>query len=872
MRRYTCRQPIAKMVPPKELTCSRGVVERIWASSNSNKRDSGTAMKTLRAYAIGKNFRIRNSIRLHSLRILLPIILPVLWLPSGLGAVPSLQWFGVQGMLFALDDQTNVYVNSFGPVVKLSPTGVPLQTNTICPIYARAQRDAAGNYYFADTFSPPRDFGGVTLTSGYMFAAKYSPAGALLWARNLGPGFANSIGVTDFKIEPGGTAYVGSYYCLGSSCSSANKIVDVLDTSGSNIWSVNLGDGAIQTSAHSVRLGVATSSNVCVLGFDGYGGGSWTLGLSRQGANPQGFGGSIQFYGGYVNKSYRAAHPVQNSRGQVYNVDADLLVKRDSTNGLLWSVNLGNSGSYTICADQFDGVHVADSFGNLRRFDFDGNEVWSLNTASSPVDEMLIDAHGNRFFSTLDRWVGRLGAEVVAAPQISTSPQGLTTFSGSNVVLTVAATGSGPLRIYWHRDGIFVPNGTNTTLNLPGATAAQSGNYTVVVSNFVNSVTSAPALVRIKAVQIFNGSQMMTNGAYNFLNPPTLSVRSAFASGSTFYTLDGSTPTFASTPYVGSITISSNATLRALGYSADFTQSEEADPVMLVFPPKYTLTATTLGPGSVTLNPPGGLYQASTMVTVTATPSAGWSFLHWTGDSDASSPSVNVLMDRNKTLNAVFGTTLSTTATGGGQVQKFPSFGTYPYGTTVRLTAIPDAGKYFGIWGNAGSGNSNPLYFTITNSTPTVSSLFAAVPEGQAALTVLINGPGSVNVSPPGNLFATDQTVSVTGTPFAGKGFGGWSGDASGTQNPLSLSMAQSRVVTANFLNWPFLKAGAGSVTPQGFRFHLSSGPGLVYEVFSSGDLSLWGSLGFVTNTTGEMEFTDPNATNYSTKFYKAVP
>lgn len=789
-------------------------------------------------------------------------------LPAAFAATPSLQWFNnVQGVLFSLDTQTNAYVNAFGPIVKLDATGAILQSNVICPIYTRAQRDAAGNYYFADNYAPPRDFGGVTLTNGYLFAAKYNPAGTLLWARTLGPGFANSIAVSDFRVEPGGTAYVGYHYCLGSGCSLANKIVDVLDNSGSNIWSANL--GAIDfTASHAVRLGVTTSSNACVLGFDKFSS-DWSIGFSRIGADSQSFSTSLQPMSG--NQSHRAARPIQNSFGEFYSMEGALLTKRSAAGNVLWTKNLGNQVSWTVCEDHYNGVHVADSNANLSRYDFDGNLVWTLNT-SSPVEEMLIDAQGNRFFSTINRNVGRLGVEAVTAPEITTSPQGLTIFSGSNVVLSVSAIGSGPLRYYWHRNGVFVANGTNTTLSLPNATSAQSGNYTVIVSNFINSVTSPPALVRIKSVQLFNGSQMLTNGTYNFVSPPTLSVLSVFPSGSKFYTLDGTTPTIASTFYTGPFAVTTNATIRALGYSADFTQSDESDPVNIVFPPSYTLSTTVLGPGNIALNPPGGLYQTSTVVNATATPSAGWTFLYWSGDAGGGNPSINVTMDQNKNIQAVFGTTLATTATGGGQVQIYPPGGVYPYGTLVRLTAVPDAGKYFGIWGNAASGNANPLYFTVTNLSPTASSFFLPVPDGQAALTVLINGPGSVNVNPPGNLFSTNQTVSVTATPFTGKGFGGWSGDASGTQNPLSVSMTQSRVISADFLNWPFLIANGQSITPQGFTFTLLSGPGLVYEILSSSDLNHWSSLGTVTNTSGQTQFTDPSATNSSTKFYKATP
>jgi len=226
-------------------------------------------------------------------------------------------------------------------------------------------------------------------------------------------------------------------------------------------------------------------------------------------------------------------------------------------------------------------------------------------------------------------------------------------------------------------------------------------------------------------------------------------------------------------------------------------------------------------------------------------------------------------MDQDRSIQAVFGTTLSTTVAGNGLVS--PSGGVYAYGSVVRLTGIPEAGSYFGVWGNAASGSANPLYFTMTNSNPTVSSLFAPLPASQAALTVLINGPGTVESSPTGNVFATNQTVSLTASPLAGQGFVSWSGDAGGTQNPVNVAMTQSRVVTANFTNWPVLVANEQSLTPQGFRVTVLSGTGLVYQIQGSANLGTWTNLGVVTNTTGQSQFTDPAGTNSLMRFYRGL-
>src|SRR5207247_10325116 len=117
--------------------------------------------------------------------------------------------------------------------------------------------------------------------------------------------------------------------------------------------------------------------------------------------------------------------------------------------------------------------------------------------------------------------------------------------SGSNAVLAVGAYGTTPLRYSWRLYGTNIPTATNTSLAFENATPSVAGWYDVVVSNHVGSVTSTPALLRVKLVAVFLGDQLLTNGTYMFQTSPTLSIRSTFTSGSSFYTLDGSTPSFA---------------------------------------------------------------------------------------------------------------------------------------------------------------------------------------------------------------------------------------------------------------------------------------------------------------------------------------
>jgi len=62
------------------------------------------------------------------------------------------------------------------------------------------------------------------------------------------------------------------------------------------------------------------------------------------------------------------------------------------------------------------------------------------------------------------------------------------------------------------------------------------------------------------------------------------------------------------------------------------------------------------------------------------------------------------------------------------------------------------------------------------------------------------NGWGTVDQSPPGARVPRDTLVTLTAVPRPGSYFASWSGDASGTDNPVTLTMDADKAVTATFL------------------------------------------------------------------------
>ncbi len=82
-------------------------------------------------------------------------------------------------------------------------------------------------------------------------------------------------------------------------------------------------------------------------------------------------------------------------------------------------------------------------------------------------------------------------------PVIVQSPADRSVREGSNTTFSVLATGDGPLRYQWQRNGVNLLNATNSSLSLSNLTVLQAGSYRASVSNNAGAVASAPALLTV---------------------------------------------------------------------------------------------------------------------------------------------------------------------------------------------------------------------------------------------------------------------------------------------------------------------------------------------------------------------------------------
>lgn len=228
----------------------------------------------------------------------------------------------------------------------------------------------------------------------------------------------------------------------------------------------------------------------------------------------------------------------------------------------------------------------------------------------------------------------------------------------------------------------------------------------------------------------------------------------------------------------------------------------------------YPLTVSVQGSGTVTGT---RTYQHGEVATVTATPASGWRFNGFSGDASGSASSTTVLMNGPKAVTASFVRqthNLTTTATSGGSVS---AGGIFTHGSTVQVTAYPNANYRFTGWSGDASGTSNPASVTM-NRDRTVQANFAPVTH---RLSTNVQGGGSVNGA---GTYNHGQSVTVTATPSAGWEFTRFSGNLSGSSPSGTVVMNRDRSVTAIFSRithqLTVATQGSGTVTGAGSYNH----------------------------------------------------
>ncbi|MCA9555163.1 MAG: hypothetical protein KC933_34345, partial [Myxococcales bacterium] len=250
-----------------------------------------------------------------------------------------------------------------------------------------------------------------------------------------------------------------------------------------------------------------------------------------------------------------------------------------------------------------------------------------------------------------------------------------------------------------------------------------------------------------------------------------------------------------------------------------------------------SLDLQVAGQGTVTSAPTGidcgadcaEVFPDGATVTLTATPQGGQAFDAWTGCTPGGNPSVcTVTMNDNKQVTAAFGYAIAVTVDGGGTVTSNPGSINCPGtcrevvagGTTVTLTATPDAQWAFLQWTGCPSASGNRCTVA-ANTSANVTAVFGreltvslVSPASQGSVT----GPGISCGNDCSEVYANGTVVNLTAQPAAGYAVATWLGCSSSNATTCSVSMNNARTVAVAF--GPILDV---TVTGQGT---VNSSPG----------------------------------------------
>ena len=377
--------------------------------------------------------------------------------------------------------------------------------------------------------------------------------------------------------------------------------------------------------------------------------------------------------------------------------------------------------------------------------------------------------------------------------------------------------------------------------------------------------------VRLLLTSIFIDDQLIHEGPVSKATALQVKFQPFYTNSQVYYTLDGTEPSFVSTEYTGPFTIAASATIRAISYRADFLDSTGSPAIEVQVVPEVTLTNETLGGGIVQFDPPGPTHFSNTVVSMTAVAAPGWQFLRWDGAVGGRMTSNSVTMTNHLAVRAVFGTGLTLSSIGSGQVQTHPPGPIHAYGSRVRVMAVPSSGSYFIRWANSLAGNSSPGTLVVTNAAPGISALFSGLVGDQVSLTLLVDGFGTVSLSPAMNVFTNDQSVTLTALPDIDQVFLGWTGDASDSTNPLRVMMDASKTLTARFAPGVKFQPALSKFDTNGFLLLIRGQPGFAFGLQASSDLLEWDWVATLTNVDGNLLYQHHAATNQPMLFYRVV-
>lgn len=210
-------------------------------------------------------------------------------------------------------------------------------------------------------------------------------------------------------------------------------------------------------------------------------------------------------------------------------------------------------------------------------------------------------------------------ATVNQSVSITAQPVGQIVCPGSNVTFTVTATGTG-ITYQWQKDGTNITGATDSFYTVTSATAADNGDYKVVITGTCGAVTSSVATLALASTNQWVGTVSDDwNTAANWCGGvPTATTDVTIIPGTPY------SPVVSGTGYVhtltinrdATVTVASNGTLNIYGNFVNNRGAFAASAGTVAFVGAATQTIAGLTAGTVIVNS-AGVTLGGTMTVVT---------------------------------------------------------------------------------------------------------------------------------------------------------------------------------------------------------------------------------------------------------------
>jgi hypothetical protein len=264
------------------------------------------------------------------------------------------------------------------------------------------------------------------------------------------------------------------------------------------------------------------------------------------------------------------------------------------------------------------------------------------------------------------------------------------------------------------------------------------GAGSVSIYGLLNGVQAAATPVISPAGQSFTGSLSVT-------------ITDTTPNASIFYTTDGTTPTSASTPYAGPITVTNSETITAVATATGFVSSQPASQT-------YTNGSQTLAP---TFNPPAGAYVSAQTVTLSDASPA--SKIYYTLDGTNPTPGAGTTKIYSAPLAVSQTTTIKALATATGLSNSPVATALYTVGPSfaVGFATAPSSMTFNGSTGlddtrlqltDGGQNEAGSAFFNVAQNIQSFTTDFAfqlSNPVGDG-ITFTIQNAGPTALGPNG--------------------------------------------------------------------------------------------------------------------------